>query len=274
MTPAPARPSRRGFTLIEVLVVVAIVALLISIMLPALDSARDAARRVQCASNQRQLVTAWVMYTDDHRGYAMPHLKARGVTRTYWYGQENIATSALDHTAGTLTPYLAAAPGDRSVFECPDQPAGSYRTQGSTEDFTSTYGYNAYGLAPNTSGYFELYNQRTVRLSDLARPSAQLVFADSMIVLFSGMPSNSALLDPPQLYRPGQGWRENYSPTTAFRHGRPKHAGFGLANTARSDGSVIASPHDPGARAIEDHGVGSVSSDNDPSYVQNPGRWR
>lgn len=268
-----AHAKSRAFTLIELLVVIAIIALLIGILLPALSHARDSGRSVMCASNQRQLVTAFALYTDDHRGYAMPHLQASGITRTYWFGQENIANQSLDHTLGTLTPYLSAAPGDRSVFECPDQPEDSYTTQGSTHTFTSTYGYNAYGLSPSTSGYFELYNQRTTKLAQIDRPSAQLVFADAMIVLFSGQPSNSALLDPPQLYSPGLGWRENFSPTTSFRHHRPD-AGFGKTFNARADGSVRADDHDPNARRIEAHGIGSISSVNNPHYVQHMERWR
>ncbi|HCT44857.1 MAG: hypothetical protein CMJ35_09305 [Phycisphaerae bacterium] len=267
-----ARPSSRAFTLIELLVVIAIVALLISIMLPALGRARASGRSVVCASNQRQLVTAFTMYADDYRGAAMPHLRTSGITRTYWYGQENIATATLDHTQGTLTPYLSAAPGDRSVFECPEQPADSYHTQGSTGSFTSTYGYNAYGLAPNTSGYYELYKQRTLKLAQIDRPSSQLVFADALILLFSGQPSNSALLDPPKLFSPGSGWRENPSPTTAFRHHRPDN-GFGLAANARADGSVTHSEHDPDARRFESFGIGSIAPNNDPNYVQHADRW-
>jgi prepilin-type N-terminal cleavage/methylation domain-containing protein len=267
------RTPSRAFTLIELLVVIAIMALLIGILLPALTHARSSGRAVVCASNQRQLITAFSLYTDDHRGYAMPHLQTAGVTRTYWYGQENIATQSLDHTRGTLTPYLPAAPGDRSVFECPAQPEGSYTTQGSTGAFTSTYGYNAYGLSPNTSGYFELYNQRTLTLAQIDRPSAQIVFADAMIVLFSGQPSNSALLDPPQLFTPGLGWRVNTSPTTAFRHHRP-NIGFGKAFSARADGSVRADTHDPEAHRIETHAIGSISNTNDPHYVQRTERWR
>ena len=266
-------PSRRGFTLIELLVVIAIIALLIGILLPALGGVRETSKGVVCSSNQRQLLTAFILYTDDHRGYAMPHLNTSGITRTYWYGQENIANQTLDHTNGSLTPYLSAAPGDQSVFECPAQPEGSYRTQGSTADFTSTYGYNAYGLSPNTSGYYELYNQRTLRLSDLDRPAAQLVFADSMILLFSGQASNSALLDPPQLYSPTSGWRVNTSPTTAFRHHR-EESGFGLAINARADGSVHKSECDEQAYGIATAGTGSISAQNDPNYVQSPERWR
>ena len=47
-TPAPARGSRCGFTLIEVLVVLAITAVLLSLLLPALAGARDAARMAAC----------------------------------------------------------------------------------------------------------------------------------------------------------------------------------------------------------------------------------
>jgi len=268
------RNLSRAFTLIELLVVIAIIALLIGILLPSLSSAKQSAQATICASNQRQLVTAWIMYTDDYRGYAMPHLRSSGINRQYWYGSENIATQTLDHTAGTLTPYLSAAPGDTSVFECPNQPTDSYHTQGSTNGFTSTYGYNAYGLAPSTTGYFSLYNQRTIRVASLHRPSSQLVFADTLIALFSGQPSNSALLDPPKLFTPGLGWRENFSPTTAFRHGKPKGKGFGQAITARADGSVTKEKHDPEAKSIANHGIGSISKTNDPSYIQSPERWK
>lgn len=58
-----------GFTLIEVLVVVAIIALLISILLPSLRTAREEAKSVVCMSDLKQLMFGIHMYQTDHQGY-------------------------------------------------------------------------------------------------------------------------------------------------------------------------------------------------------------
>jgi prepilin-type N-terminal cleavage/methylation domain-containing protein len=50
------RPCRKGFTLIELPVVIAIIAVLIALLLPAVQAAREAARRAQCINNLKQLV--------------------------------------------------------------------------------------------------------------------------------------------------------------------------------------------------------------------------
>ena len=72
---------RKGFTLTELLVVIAVIGIVAAMLLPALARAREAARRASCQNNLRQWGLVFAMYAWEHGGH-FPPLSPFGSVRT------------------------------------------------------------------------------------------------------------------------------------------------------------------------------------------------
>ena len=127
---SPPRASTRGFTLVELLVVVAVIAVLAGLLLPALSRAKSTAVRTRCLSNLRQVSLAARLYMDDHQGGLFHHHEG-------WVLDDGTQVEELPNTAAAcsgggsgnsqaekpwvifLSPYLQ----DRTVAFCPGDPS-------------------------------------------------------------------------------------------------------------------------------------------------------
>jgi prepilin-type N-terminal cleavage/methylation domain-containing protein/prepilin-type processing-associated H-X9-DG protein len=120
---------RRGFTLLELLVVVAVIAIMAALLFPALSKAKGRALGIACLNNSRQLAIGWALYADDHDNRLPYNLGGAGARRIVsvrtnlnWvnnvmtWGLEADNTNTATVTAASLGPYVSRAPG---VYRCP-----------------------------------------------------------------------------------------------------------------------------------------------------------
>jgi len=144
------RPWGNGFTLVEILTVIAIIAVLGAIALPAVQGVRESANQVKCASNMRQIGQAMALFAQDNNGqFPLTTHTVMNVEESWIY---------------TLAPYL----GDvDEVRICPADPRGDERLEANL----TSYVLNEFIAVPNRDPFGQLRDEDFTNLRRLENPS-------------------------------------------------------------------------------------------------------
>ena len=180
------RPGR-GFTLIELLVVIAIIGILLAILIPGLRIAKELATGAVCLSNQRGLITGWILYANENDGRLISPLACydhSGQTGPWVYRPKYASGANLtDNPApatitdedryrgiqqGTMWPYVESL----EVYHCPGDKRRSRRQQ--PRDCFRSYSISyAFGYENNTQPY-KIYQE----ISEVVNTGQYFVFVE------------------------------------------------------------------------------------------------
>ena len=119
---------KRKFTLIELLVVIGIICVLAGMLMPALNKAREKAGQTDCLNNQKQLLLAFIMYSNDNETFPeyTDGVSGEGSENGWiYYDQFPVPTKGqFDPSRGTLYPYV----NTRKVYLCRGDNSGSHNS--------------------------------------------------------------------------------------------------------------------------------------------------
>ena len=183
-----APPTRNGFTLVELLVVIAVIGILASLLLPALARSKAKANTIYCLNNNKQLVAGWLMYADDYSqrlpynfGGADAESNANWVAgRLDWeLTPDNTNTAQL--TKAGLGSYVAK---NFSIYRCPSdsvlsplQHGAGWNTRVRSYSMNASVGdagaLSQSGYNTNNPGYLQFF-----KLTSMPAPARIFVFVE------------------------------------------------------------------------------------------------
>ena len=249
---------RRGFTLLELLVVIGIIGILVGILAPALGKMWRRAAEVACQSNISALVKANLSYASENDDSFVIAAEDHGDNMKRWFGTREDADSAFTSAEGTLVEHL---PGLK-LSTCPSF-KGASETAGQDAAFEAgcgAYGYNDLYIGGSFGSYKDRramvkdgqakgYNQ-SARLEDVADMGGTVMFADAAYFKSGGLIAYSFTHAPqwvPKAYSPP-------NPSIHFRHDGKAAIGWadGHASTEEMTYSVEYTDTGAGGTPTED----------------------
>lgn len=199
--------KRRGFTLVEILIVLGVIALLTAILLPIFSRVRNSVRISSCASNLRQIGTAFRLYVDDHKGF---------------HPSVNILPNPDCGWANQIYPYTRST----TVFQCPAYSYGEFRPGCPPSEPTNEAEFPFYHW--DGSYNLNIFPSPTGRFNEmrLRAPSETILICDgrgsrgTYSNLYGGGSMNGVPLDPRDFSELGN--RHNYGSNVAYADGHVK----------------------------------------------------
>ena len=196
--------KRTGFSLVELLIVVAIVVLLDALLFPVFMQARGKGYQATCASNLKQIGLAAMLYGQDNDGRMFPalrHASDAGVITAWCNCQVDKPRPHVDKSCGPLSAYI----NNVEIWTCP-----------AASDTAVTYGLNIAFVR------FEITDGSPVRLAQISSPANTILMADRVPI------SPDRLGEAPYIFLP-----TDSQPVVQGRHS-------GLANVLWADGHLSA----------------------------------